>query len=83
MNDVLTNAVAVVCVVLAVKLGANKSHDDDDDDRGDGSMWWAADAVGAAVISVWIMASWFDTGKVRDGNSCKHGCKQGASIGFV
>lgn len=49
LNDVLTNAVAVGCVVLASSVK--------------GGGWWVADPVGAAVISVWIMASWWDTGK--------------------
>jgi cation diffusion facilitator family transporter len=47
MNDVLTNATAVGCVILATQLKG----------------WWIADPLGAAVISLWIIYSWWETGK--------------------
>jgi divalent metal cation (Fe/Co/Zn/Cd) transporter len=46
LNDVLTNAVAVGCVLAAVNLGG---------------LWWVADSVGAAGIAVYIMANWLST----------------------
>ena len=47
----LTNAVAVGCVLLASSGSLAEQG------------WWVADPLGAAAISLWIMYSWAEVGR--------------------
>ena len=64
-NDALSNLIAVVALVLAM------NHP---------NMWWV-DPLGAIVISLYIMYSWYETGteeieKVRSGLGGRGDCKE-------